>query len=43
MSLTNFASLIFALGFIGSGLLAIPIIAGSGSVGVAGLVHKKWG
>jgi NRAMP (natural resistance-associated macrophage protein)-like metal ion transporter len=39
----HFASLIFALGFIGSGLLAIPVLAGAGSVGMAGLVGKKWG
>jgi Mn2+/Fe2+ NRAMP family transporter len=34
---------IFALGFIGSGLLAVPVLAGSGSVGMAGLLGKKWG
>jgi Mn2+/Fe2+ NRAMP family transporter len=39
----HFASVIFALGFIGSGLLAIPVLAGSGSVGMAGLLGKKWG
>jgi NRAMP (natural resistance-associated macrophage protein)-like metal ion transporter len=39
----HFASAIFALGFIGSGLLAIPVLAGSGSVGMAGLLGKKWG
>jgi len=39
----HFASLIFALGFIGSGLLAVPVLAGSGSVGMAGLLGKKWG
>jgi NRAMP (natural resistance-associated macrophage protein)-like metal ion transporter len=33
----------FALGFIGSGMLAIPVLAGSGSVGMAGLLHKEWG
>ena len=38
-----FASAIFALGFIGSGLLAIPVLAGAGSVGMAGLLGKKWG
>jgi Mn2+/Fe2+ NRAMP family transporter len=32
----HFASALFALGFIGSGLLAIPVLAGSGSVGLAG-------
>jgi len=31
----HFASAIFALGFIGSGLLAVPVLAGSGSVGMA--------
>jgi len=39
----HFASLLFAIGFIGSGLLAIPVLAGSGSVGMAGLLGKKWG
>src|SRR5665213_2890092 len=37
------ASVIFALGFIGSGLLAIPVLAGSGSVGLSGLLGKDWG
>jgi Mn2+/Fe2+ NRAMP family transporter len=39
----HFASALFALGFIGSGLLAIPALAGSGSVGMAGLLGKQWG
>jgi Mn2+/Fe2+ NRAMP family transporter len=39
----HFASAIFALGFIGSGLLAIPVLAGAGSVGMAVLLGKKWG
>jgi NRAMP (natural resistance-associated macrophage protein)-like metal ion transporter len=39
----HFASAIFALGFIGSGLLAVPVLAGAGSVGMAGLLGKKWG
>jgi Mn2+/Fe2+ NRAMP family transporter len=39
----HFASVIFALGFIGSGLLAVPVLAGAGSVGMAGLLGKKWG
>ncbi len=34
---------LFALGFIGSGMLAIPVLAGAGSVGMAGLLHKEWG
>ena len=37
------ASALFALGFIGSGLLAIPVLAGAGSVGMAGLLGKQWG
>ena len=37
------ARLLFALGFIGSGMLAIPVLAGSGAVGLAGLLGKKWG
>jgi NRAMP (natural resistance-associated macrophage protein)-like metal ion transporter len=39
----HFASTVFALGFIGSGLLAVPVLAGSGSVGMAGLLGKTWG
>jgi Mn2+/Fe2+ NRAMP family transporter len=39
----HFASTLFALGFIGSGLLAVPVLAGSGSVGMAGLLGKEWG
>jgi Mn2+/Fe2+ NRAMP family transporter len=39
----HFASALFALGFIGSGLLAIPVLAGSGSVGMAGLLGREWG
>lgn len=39
----HFASALFAIGFIGSGLLAIPVLAGSGSVGMAGLLGKSWG
>jgi NRAMP (natural resistance-associated macrophage protein)-like metal ion transporter len=39
----RFASLLFAVGFIGSGLLAIPVLAGSGAVGMAGLLGKRWG
>ena len=34
---------LFALGFIGSGMLAIPVLAGAGSAGMAGLLHKEWG
>ena len=39
----RFASIIFALGFIGSGMLAIPVLAGAGSAGMAGLVGKRTG
>jgi Mn2+/Fe2+ NRAMP family transporter len=39
----HFASAIFAIGFIGSGLLAVPVLAGAGSVGMAGLLGKSWG
>ena len=39
----HFASALFAVGFIGSGLLAIPVLAGAGSVGMAGLLGKSWG
>ena len=39
----QFASILFATGFIGSGLLAVPVLAGSGSVGMEGLLGKRWG
>jgi NRAMP (natural resistance-associated macrophage protein)-like metal ion transporter len=39
----HLASQVFALGFIGSGLLAVPVLAGSGSVGLSGLLGKEWG
>ena len=39
----RFASVIFALGFIGSGLLAVPVLAGAGSAGMAGLLGKTAG
>jgi len=39
----RFASTIFALGFIGSGMLAIPVLAGAGSAGMAGLLGKPAG
>ena len=37
------ASAVFALGFIGSGMLAVPVLAGAGSVGLAGLLGRPWG
>jgi Mn2+/Fe2+ NRAMP family transporter len=39
----RFASTLFALGFIGAGMLAIPILAGAGSAGMAGLLGKTAG
>ena len=36
----RFASILFALGFIGAGMLAIPVLAGAGSAGMAGLLGK---
>ncbi len=39
----RFASGLFALGFIGSGMLAIPVLAGAGSAGMAGLLGKATG
>jgi Mn2+/Fe2+ NRAMP family transporter len=39
----KFSSIIFAFGFIGSGLLAVPVLAASGSVGLSGLLGKEWG
>jgi NRAMP (natural resistance-associated macrophage protein)-like metal ion transporter len=37
------ASLLFALGFIGAGMLAVPVLAGAGSAGMAGLLGKTAG
>jgi Mn2+/Fe2+ NRAMP family transporter len=34
---------LFALGFIGAGMLAIPVLAGAGSAGLAGLLGKSTG
>ena len=39
----RFAEHIFALGFIGSGMLAIPVLVGSASIGISGLLGKEWG
>lgn len=39
----RFASAVFALGFIGSGLLAVPVLAGSGATAMAGLLRQDWG
>lgn len=34
---------LFALGFIGSGTLAVPVLAASASLGISGLLGKRWG
>jgi Mn2+/Fe2+ NRAMP family transporter len=34
---------VFALGFIGSGMLAVPVLAGAGSAAMAGLIGKGTG
>ena len=39
----SLSSALFALGFIGSGMLAVPVLAGSGSVALAGLTGRDWG
>ena len=39
----RYASYLFALGFIGSGMLAIPVLAGAGAAGFAGLTGKRAG
>lgn len=37
------ASAVFAIGFIATGVLAVPVLASSGSVALAGLLGKPWG
>jgi Mn2+/Fe2+ NRAMP family transporter len=37
------AKYLFAAGFIGSGILAVPVLAASGAAGLAGLLGKEWG
>lgn len=37
------AKMLFSIGFIGSGFLGIPVLAGSASVGLAGLMGTRWG
>jgi NRAMP (natural resistance-associated macrophage protein)-like metal ion transporter len=39
----SLAETLFALGFIGSGMLAVPVLAAAGSVGLAGLLGRPWG
>lgn len=37
------STVLFAVGFIGSGMLAIPVLAASGAAGMAGLTNSSWG
>jgi NRAMP (natural resistance-associated macrophage protein)-like metal ion transporter len=37
------STVLFAIGFIGAGFLAVPVLAGSAAAGIAGLVGKRWG
>jgi Mn2+/Fe2+ NRAMP family transporter len=39
----TWAGALFAIGFIGSGILAVPVLAASGSAGLAALLDKNWG
>jgi NRAMP (natural resistance-associated macrophage protein)-like metal ion transporter len=39
----SYAGILFALGFIGSGVLAVPVLAASGAAGLSGLLNKNWG
>jgi NRAMP (natural resistance-associated macrophage protein)-like metal ion transporter len=37
------ASAVFSIGFIATGVLAVPVLASSGSIALAGLLGKPWG
>ncbi len=37
------ASAVFAIGFVATGVLAVPVLASSGSIALAGLLGKPWG
>jgi NRAMP (natural resistance-associated macrophage protein)-like metal ion transporter len=39
----RWAGALFALGFIGSGMLAIPVLAGAGAAGISGLLGQRFG
>jgi NRAMP (natural resistance-associated macrophage protein)-like metal ion transporter len=39
----SLASTLFALGFIGAGMLAVPVLAGSASSAIAGMLGRPWG
>lgn len=38
-----YAGVVFALGFIGTGLLSVPVLASSACIGISGLTGKNWG
>jgi Mn2+/Fe2+ NRAMP family transporter len=38
-----YAGAVFALGFIGTGLLSVPVLASSACIGLSGLTGKNWG
>ncbi|MGN8024584.1 Nramp family divalent metal transporter [Microbacterium sp. 22242] len=38
----DYASILFALGFIGAGMLAVPVLAASGAAGFAALLGRPW-
>ena len=39
----HLASAVFSIGIIGTGLLAVPVLAGSAAYGLAETMHWKWG
>jgi Mn2+/Fe2+ NRAMP family transporter len=39
----SMATVLFALGFIAAGFLAVPVLAGSGSAALSGLFGRRWG
>jgi NRAMP (natural resistance-associated macrophage protein)-like metal ion transporter len=39
----SWAAILFAAGFIGSGFLAVPVLAGSASTAIAGMTGRAWG
>ena len=39
----RWSTTLFAIGFIGSGVLAVPVLAASGAAGMAGLANRSWG
>jgi NRAMP (natural resistance-associated macrophage protein)-like metal ion transporter len=39
----HLSSLLFSVGIMGAGALAVPVLAASGSAGLSGLLGKKWG